>query len=409
MRFLIAYFALLLSFFSAGKAEAIILYGKGNDENLSPPSGSEKLEALPFYSVVRVFTSGVNYGSAVYLGNGFFITANHVKTDPSSSAVSLDGKTLYPVAPYFTHVRIADKVDAKIFYVDSTSGILSKLTSASIYSSALFSGQQFYVVSGGLGRDNQTPVGSAVVPWGDYSTLAIRWGTNLVSSRGTIADQTGENSYSGYVATLDSDAGDDEASLAEMDSGGGMFYYNQIFRRWYLAGIATGVSASDKSSFSDGETEGDNNIYLNLSAYRSQISAVTSQIPSGFEVFAYQNMPNSSAEDRAPEASPYSDGFSNLEKYALGLPMDRAASLADIPLFKVGVYNGTAKLSFPLRISANDVSVKVLVSRDLTNWTETEAAKVSETESFGLWEAGVETSAKYPVFFKLEISKATNL
>lgn len=83
-----AWRALFVLTFCTMPAQAIILLGLGNSDNLTDPGSG-----APFASVARLSNGlGTIGGSGIYLGNGYILTANHV--GPFSS-VTFDGVTTY--------------------------------------------------------------------------------------------------------------------------------------------------------------------------------------------------------------------------------------------------------------------------------------------------------------------------
>jgi len=102
--------------------------------------------------------------------------------------------------------------------------------------------------------------------WG-AANQTQRWGTNVISDPGVTASY-GYGDVSGFKATFDSDAGDNEAIGASGDSGGAVFYNDGT--SWQLAGVILARTAysgqpDSTSVFSNATFAAD------LSVYRDQI------------------------------------------------------------------------------------------------------------------------------------------
>ena len=258
---------------SVSAARALVVYGEDNSANTSAPSNG-----LPFDNVAGVYTYGYLMGSCVYLGNGYFITANHVPLDANSS-ITFDSEIYYSISSAYAPTQVGD-ADLKIFYIADQS-LQESLTAVDVYETSFTTQVQVYVAGSGVGRSPSSSTEDNPVSWGDSQTATVRWGTNNIHSKGsnTINGYT----YNYYSTQLNAVSNGTEAGLTLYDSGGAMFY-KTIFGDWYLAGIATAVSTSGSSAFAEtvadgGSIIGDFNYFVDLSYYADEIKDVISRPP----------------------------------------------------------------------------------------------------------------------------------
>lgn len=205
---------------------AVVTYKGDNDTNASDPG-----TGLPFDSVGML--SG---GTAVYLGDGYMLTANHVSI--GNSVIFADGST-YAIDSSFTPVRPVAGVDLKVFKLEEEPGIIP----VSIYTgntNTVLSSTS-YVVGSGLGRNPSVSKTSSSVKWGNASTRDIRWGLASSTARATSAGKI-------YFKSSSSSP----TSLTTYDSGSPLFTY--INGEWYITAIAVSIdgatAASTTSKFS---------------------------------------------------------------------------------------------------------------------------------------------------------------
>lgn len=243
-------------------AQAIILYGADNSANLTNPG-----TGLPFDSVAMVSDASGNNttGSAIYLGNGYMLTANHVTP---GSHVTFDGVTFYQWDTSFSPVQIGT-VDAKIF----------KLTSnPTVAAVQLYGGNQELtvpaaIVGWGLGRNPAVAINTASVAWGDTSTGDKRWGTNQVADFVNLVG--GGYSYTGLRTVLGTGSAN-EAGATLNDSGSGLF--QNIGGVWYLTGLTTGVEDGTFGTSTFGNdsvaTGGTENFFVRISTYNGVITGL---------------------------------------------------------------------------------------------------------------------------------------
>jgi hypothetical protein len=121
MRKLLLTTALLLAL-SAAPAPALVLWGLDNTANLTDPG-----TGAPWNAVAKVTNSDGSLieGSAVYLGNGFMLTANHVTMNLTYSFVTFDQVETFAIDPTFNDgvraygKQVAPGVDMAVFKLTS--------------------------------------------------------------------------------------------------------------------------------------------------------------------------------------------------------------------------------------------------------------------------------------------------
>lgn len=264
---------------------AIIFWNLDNSANQSDPG-----TGAPYGSVAKVVTSGNTAlsGSAVYLGNGYLLTANHVTMGTNNfSHVTFDGTNLFQIDPTFQAgaralgKQVAPSVDLAVFRLALEPVGIPAVNLLSSTNEAF--GSTATMVGWGVGRDPSSPLLSTNVAWGAASTSAHRWGLNVPRDTVTIS----YDSYTNQAAlrtiagadgvAFDPDGlGDAEGAAALFDSGSALF--QEIDNIWYLIGVTTAVQTADFSIYGDdkvaGAGRGDANYYARISAYQADIVAV---------------------------------------------------------------------------------------------------------------------------------------
>ena len=269
------------------QANALIFWNQDNSANQTDPG-----DGVPWDSVGRVAGTDLSLssssGSAIYLGAGFMLTANHV-TLGASQRVTFDGVTSFSVDMTFNSgtgsKQVASDVDLKVFKLTSFPSVtVVNLGSSSPYIA------DTTLIGYGVGR-GATPLETDTVAWGAKDTVAKRWGINVPRQLANI-------SYSGYnytaiVSVMGSGTsspagvGDNEAGLSVIDSGSGMF--QKISGTWYLMGVGATVSqqaGADTTTFDrdsvSGSNQGDKNYHVSVSTYRDDILAIIPEPTTGW-------------------------------------------------------------------------------------------------------------------------------
>ncbi len=256
----------IFAFVSVAPARALILYGGDNSANTTDPGNG-----APWQSVAQVTgVGGAVFGSAVYIGGGYMLTASHVTMGGS---VTFDGVTYYNVKALSAQ-SLGNNVDLKIFQLEELPSVAAAnllLTPTEDF------GGMTTMVGWGVGRDG-TPINENTVGWGDGSTIAKRWGENVLRGAENVSD--GSYRYEALTSVLGSSTGNpagvgaNEAAATLYDSGSGVF--QEINGVWYLVGITTAVTQNGTSVYgNDSLTDGGNSNYsARVSTYGGEIMAL---------------------------------------------------------------------------------------------------------------------------------------
>lgn len=203
--------------------------------------------------------------TAVYLGDGWVLTANHV----GMGTVTFDGETSEPLPG--SAVRLANGdgtfADLLLFAVHPPPA----LPLLPIRTDPLSGGEGAILVGNGRDRGpatswdpNGPPPPGPVDGWQWASSRSLRWGTNVID--GFPVDPIA-NTFSFYT-TFDEGAPGDESQAADGDSGGAVFVHDGV--EWQLAGIlfAIGVFSEQPAQTS---LHGNLSYAGDLSLYADQI------------------------------------------------------------------------------------------------------------------------------------------
>lgn len=261
-----------LMFLCCGSARAIILFGLDNLANQTDPG-----TGVPFDAVARVSNalSGQIGGSAVHLGNGWMLTADHVG---SIAFTTFNGTDFYNRDVSVEPIRI-ETTDMKLFRLDTTPTVAA----AQIYFGSGETTAPATLIGWGRGRDPSVPVNTSSVAWSNsLTTSAKRWGWNRPASVDDLSYTLNAKNYEQEVILTilggsPSGLGANEAAAITHDSGSGMF--QQIGGEWYLIGLAATVEVSGTSVFGSDDlspTRGDWNAFVRVGTY---YDAIMQEIP----------------------------------------------------------------------------------------------------------------------------------
>lgn len=236
---------LLLPFSS----NAIITYG---ESNLLSEVDYQNPENPALTSVVSVHDS-----SAVHLGNGWFLTANHVSAN-SSISISQNGQTA-KISYVDNTLNSSYGADLKLFYVEDYQSLTS-LSSVSIGSQNAYAsletttfgyssteniitgytyerGTLITIAGAGFGRDDSAAIDAEIV-----SSNRLR-GTVHAGESSLFTTQTIDG-FNYLITMAETEKGSAQALTG--DSGGGMFVYFED--EWYIVGTITSVYPSISTS-----------------------------------------------------------------------------------------------------------------------------------------------------------------
>lgn len=223
-------------------AAVIIDSGDGSGNTTAPPDD-------PGWDFVGK-RSGL---TAVYLGNGWVITANHVL----EGEVILGGVTYGALPGTKTQIGTADLA---VFQISPHPplGLLPISTNADI------TGDTVTMIGHGRDRGASTSA-CAPPPIGGYqwaATREIRWGENVVTGYGNVL------STDSFFTTFDQSGLTHEAQGAHGDSGGAAFVKNGS--DWELAGVIFAIAGFGCQP-AETALYGNVTYIADLSVYRSQI------------------------------------------------------------------------------------------------------------------------------------------
>ncbi|MGA1130071.1 MAG: hypothetical protein ACO3XN_08405, partial [Chthoniobacterales bacterium] len=253
--------AALLLAFCAAPARALVLWGVDNSANQSDPGSG-----APWSAVAKVTNSDGSLieGSAVYLGDGFMLTANHVTMNLTYSFVTFNEVETFAIDPTFNDgvrsygKQVAPGVDMAVFKltsipVSATAAVLLPTATESFgaSSSATLAGW-------GVGRNGSSPVGTNTVGWGNAATSDKRWCLNAPRCTSNLSYTLGSQNYLyealiTYAGTTNSPnpgnkgLGSSEAGATLYDSGSGLF--QEIGGDWYLIGLTTAVQSNGATTY----------------------------------------------------------------------------------------------------------------------------------------------------------------
>jgi hypothetical protein len=246
---------ILLGLGLAPTATAVIIDSNDGTGNVSAPNPD------PGWSHVWI-RGGL---TAVYLGDGWVLTANHV----GAGHVTLDG-VVYPMVPG-SAVRLSNPDDSLADLLLFAIAPFPAMSLLEIATSTPSIHTELVVIGNGRNRGGATswdpngaPPPGPVEGYEWASGRTLRWGHNHVED--VEPDKVlGTWSFSSF---FDANESDDECQAATGDSGGAAFV--QDGSDWELAGLAYAIGF-----FADQPAEtslyGNNTYYADLSVYRDEI------------------------------------------------------------------------------------------------------------------------------------------
>ncbi len=251
----------LTMLFLATNAHALIVFGKSNEEAQVDYSNAKAAQA----SVV----STASNCSAVYVGNGWFLTANHVSV-ALNSQIKQNGN-FATVGKIDNTLNKIFGADLKLFHVGDTSALSdlqSVKLSTDIYSKmadsiwdgdTLIRGSELLLVGAGYGRSANSALDATTVS-NDGKRGTIHFGTATTISKATYevwdgnSQQFGTNDYP--VIEIVAEAREGATSALLGDSGSGMFF--EYDGEFYLVGTTVWVdSDASASTITFGQIESD--------------------------------------------------------------------------------------------------------------------------------------------------------
>jgi hypothetical protein len=260
---------LLVSFlFFALDSYAVFIASGTPNGNTSAPVGDRGWSSMGIY----------NGASAVYLGNGWFITARHMG---SVSTVKFNEVNYSINSSSRTSITNANGsyADIQLFQVVDPAAISA--SGSRVNAGALGAGTSLTMI--GYGRNVSSIVTNKYnsqgiqtqVRYYEGTTSQMKWGGNTISGFSNSFESVGFGFFSDVLQTTLSSG---KAQALDKDSGGGVFLYDNVSGDYLLAGIMIGaVRYQDANGIFAVTDTGNPSINsktysVNLSAYSSQIN-----------------------------------------------------------------------------------------------------------------------------------------
>ncbi len=320
----------------------------------SYPDGSAA--GVPWQHVARY---GSNNASAVYIGNGYVLTARHVS--PLESSLIINGAnysrdtSFQPVAVTIPNSPSNVVVDLSLQKILGDPG-LPELPLAS----STANDTNKAVVMVGWGKGKGALITDEGWSWGADSTRALRWGTNTTTNTvSTLTYNVGGTpmNFKAISTLFNSDQGENEAAGTMGDSGSALF--QKVGSTWMLSGITVTVSTLNSSRY----TPADATYFVRLREY--------SWIFRYDHWKSYHSIPLETPDgDDSDE-----DGVPLLVEYALGMN-PTVSSRSGFPA--TSIENGNLALTYSRLASTTDVAVEIETSTTLEpeSWTVESAATI---------------------------------
>jgi hypothetical protein len=374
-----------------GASFGLIVYDAANRTdntfNTTAPSNG-----APWVNVAQQQRTGsiVIDSGAVYIGNGFILTANHTN---GPTAVILEG-IAYQVESSFPSIAFTP-TDLRLYKIKNPPALpLIPLPD----SSDIDTSKASTLVGWGKGKGSQIP--GQGWTWGgtllDDDTKAKRWGTNTTTSAIETLAYWGTYSYAALLMDFNITGGVNEATAAMSDSGGGVF--QKFGSTWKLSGILT-AAPYDGTNYPNG------NSFYNPSyqTYAVQLKPLASK-------FRYRQWKQAKgiAEATLPENDTDGDGLGILEEYAFGLD-PAVPSVTGRPT--VGMDGSDLALIYQLERTRTDITLEVEESSDLITWDPAPVSStttVSDNGSIRTYKAKVPQNGAEKKFLRLKLTALTN-
>ena len=291
----------VLMLFSASAAAVTIKGGDGSG-NTAPPDSPA---LFPYWDALGQISNASDSppgdehpwdggGTAIYLGNGYCMTAYHIRVLDSPVSVTF-GETTYGIAADSWR-RFEDDgtgVDLVVFRTSGAFPDIPAIPYDSIPTAWLSTGETVYMFGFGYKHqasqttwyvknnvwDTTAPERPYVIRrgYGAAAGKSMRWGTNVVADDDPNAPNYG---YGGadtqfYEVMFDSSGGDNEAQAALGDSGGPALVYDD---GWKLVGLL--LSRQTYAGQPEDTSVFGNQPYIaNLTEYRDQFPVESSAVP----------------------------------------------------------------------------------------------------------------------------------
>jgi hypothetical protein len=331
--------------------------------------------------------------SAVYIGNGFVLTAAHTY---GPTSVILDG-VAYSVDTSFPAISFSP-LDVRLYKIQNPPAL-----PLIPFPDAAESDLNRACTMIGWGKGKGAIVTGFGWQWGDDTTKAKRWGTNTTD---TTVQEISYFTYS-YNAMFTAfetsggrfSTGQTEATVTMSDSGGGLFQQFTTGGPWKLSGLLTQASF-DSANYPDG------NSFYNNSSYKSY--AVRLKDFADRLRYRQWKQAKGIAIGAAAGDDADGDGIGLLEEYAFGMD-PHARTTAGTPV--AGLDGANATLTYQLERTRTDLVVSVQESTDLVEWSPATVAStetVSNNGTVRTYKAKVPMGGATKKFLRLHIAALAN-
>lgn len=332
--------------------------------------------------------------SAVYIGNGYVITASHTY---GPTSVILDGVG-YSVDTSFPAIAFTP-LDVRLYK------ILNPPSLPLIpFPDAAESDLNRACTMIGWGKGKGAIVVGSGWQWGDDTTKAKRWGTNTTGGA-VAAISYLTYSYNATYTTFDASnspnaTGQTEAGAAESDSGGGLFQQFTSGGPWKLSALLT-LANYVQATYPGGAT-----LYNPNTSYAS--FAVRTKDFSDKLRYRHWKQGKGISEATIPEDDTDGDGLGILEEYAFG--MDPAvASATGAPT--IAVEGTDLALTYQLERTRTDLTLEIQESLDLITWSPapvSSTSTVSDSGTIRTYKAKIPLAGEPKKFLRLHLTSLTN-
>jgi len=221
----------------SNSGHAVIINSATGTENTTPP------ETFPYWDAIGL----VGGGSCVHLGDGYFLTAYHVKALDNPSTVTVGGQTYNIMSTsWYRPPVMSNSADLAVFRTPATPSV-SASNNMIAADATLDTDTMLWAMGSGYNRASaKTYWNSSWVEvtlprsykYSGYkwatSGRSKRWGTNTIDFNYQWMDSGYGNTLT-YKCKFDSNGGSNEAAVAIGDSGGPV--YANVDGAWQLSGI----------------------------------------------------------------------------------------------------------------------------------------------------------------------------
>lgn len=338
-----------------------------NDFNTTVPGSGSAAEGAPWEYIAQQNQAGIIESTAVYLGNGFVLTANHA----GAPSQVLLGTEFYTPDPSFAPISFTP-TDLRLYKILNPPPLaLLPLTGPNDADTSKLTVLMGWGKGKGSIINEPGAMGDKGWLWGgsnkfDEVSKNKRWGTNTTTSTGVTISYDAY-SFTALKVIFDNASGANEATAAIADSGGPFF--QKIGSVWKLAGTITSVDGGE--SYENGAA------LYSPSGARSATYAVRLRSVAEKLRFTAWKEARSIAVGESDTLDTDGDGLGLLEEYAYGTdPAVPSAGAAPV----AGIDGEDATLTYQRERTRTDLQVEVEECTDFTDWGP---ATVSSTDTVG--------------------------